>query len=71
MLTEALGLLEWTAIGASVAAAMAALAVTLHAVLSHGTIHVCQNTRGRWMRSPRASTGRSLASGRARAPRAP
>jgi len=36
MLTEALGLLEWTAIGASVAAAMAALAVTLHAVLSRG-----------------------------------
>jgi hypothetical protein len=36
MLTEALGLLEWTAIGASVAAAMAALAVTVHAVLSRG-----------------------------------
>jgi hypothetical protein len=36
MLTEAIGLLEWTAIGASVAAAMAALAVTLHAVLSRG-----------------------------------
>jgi len=34
MLTEALGLLEWTAIGAGVAAAMAALAVTLHTVLT-------------------------------------
>ena len=36
MLTEALGLLEWTAIGACIAAAMAALAVTVHAVLSRG-----------------------------------
>jgi hypothetical protein len=34
MLTEALGLLEWTAISASVATAAAALAVTLRGVLT-------------------------------------
>jgi hypothetical protein len=34
MLADALGLLEWTAIGAGVSAAMAALAVTLHTILT-------------------------------------
>jgi len=36
MLTEALGLLEWTAISAAVAVAMATLAVTLRGVLARG-----------------------------------
>ncbi len=36
MLTEALGLLEWTAISAGVASAMAALAVTLRGVVTRG-----------------------------------
>ena len=34
MLTEALGLLEWTAIGTGIAGAMAALAVALHTMLT-------------------------------------
>ena len=55
MLTEAIGLLEWTAIGASVAAAMAALAVTLHAVLVTRRLSVVRpvDARGERIHRPR------------------